>query len=189
MCICVYYICIYTFMMVLFTRARSNHTYHSMTWFSLSCFCRLLSLPLCKVFHNIHVSFCNQLPIDIFAVTDNTAVVRVSLTFCPFAQVLLSVRFKDVVSWAHASGFSEDVRSTLSPPLVPSPGAGLDLRIRAGRTLPASRGRSQHGDWWAAWPPLPERFLQAESRESLEPAEAKDQEELPTQLQSWFAYV
>lgn len=47
------------------------------------------------MFHNIHVSFCNQLPIDIFAVIDNTAVVRVSLTFCPFAQVLLSVRPKD----------------------------------------------------------------------------------------------
>lgn len=123
MCIYVYYTYIYTFMMVLFTWARSNHTYHSMTWFSLSCFCRLLSLPLCKVLHNIHGSFCNQLPIDIFAVIDNTAVVRVSLTFCPSAQVLLSVRFKDVVSWAHASGFSEDVRSTLSPPLVPSPGS------------------------------------------------------------------
>lgn len=118
-----------------------------MTWFSLICFCRHLSLPLCKVFHDIHVSFCNQLPTDVFAVIDNTAVVRVSLTFCPYVEVFLSVTFKDVVSWAHAFGFSGDVRSTHSPPLAPSPGAGLELRILAGLILPASQGRSQRGGW------------------------------------------
>ena len=123
-----------------------------MTWFSLIYFCGHLSLPLCKVFHNIHVSFCNQLPIDIFAVIDNTAVVRVSLTFCPYAEVFLSVTFKDVVCWAHAFGFLEDVRSTLSPPLVPSPGAGLELRILAGLILPASQGRSQRGPTAGAFP-------------------------------------
>ena len=90
--------------------------------------------------------------LDIFAVIDNTAVVRVSLTFCPYAEVFLSVTFKDVVCWAHAFGFLEDVRSTLSPPLVPSPGAGLELRILAGLILPASQGRSQRGPTAGAFP-------------------------------------
>ena len=74
------------------------------------------------MFHNIYVSFCNQLPIDIFAVIDNTAVVGVSLTSCPYAEVFLSVRFKEVVSRVHAFRFSEDVGSTLSPPRVRSRG-------------------------------------------------------------------
>ena len=138
----IYYICTHIHIYegsVYISKIKSYILFYDLV-FHLICFCSrslsLLSLPLilfnhCEVFHNTDVSLCNQLPIDVFAITDNAAVSG-QCFLCIFVHVWKYFFRFDSKRWYPGRTHSDFWKMSVAPflpPLVPSAGAALELPV------------------------------------------------------------